>query len=119
MPATSTRLKKPSIWRQLGITLVLVAVQVYFGVGAVTGQFGIISQHQMERDIVALNAQSATLGAEISTLQHRISLFNPKKLDPDILSERARELLSMAEPDELLIMTGPNWVSKDKVKLAY
>lgn len=100
----STRLKRPSFWRQLGFAALLIALQGYLGYNLVSGQFGIDSQRLMQADIGELSAKSAALQAEIDSYRHRASLFTPQRLDPDIVSERARALLSMAEPSEIVVM---------------
>ena len=104
----STRLKRPAIWRPLGMTLVLVAFQGYLGYSAINGQFGTQSQKQMLADIEDLKAQSSVLQAEIDSYRHRSSLFDPARLDPDILTEQARSLLSMAHPDDIVVMVDSN-----------
>jgi len=103
----STRLKKPALWRSLLVTLLLIGFQVYLGYNVIGGQFGIESQKQMRRDIETLKAQSASLQAELDSYRHRTSLFDSASLDPDILSEKARALLQMAQPDDLIVMTDP------------
>jgi cell division protein FtsB len=103
----STRLKRRSIWRPLGLTALLLAAQGYLGFNVIGGQFGIESQKQMHADINDLKATSSSLQAQIDAFQHRASLFNTSRLDPDILTERARALLAMAGPDEVLILTDP------------
>ncbi len=100
----STRLKRPAFWRHVGITLILIAFQGYLGYSFFTGQFGIDSQDVLEREIEELGATSAALGAEIESYRHRISLFKSSSLDPDLVSERARALLSMSEPDDYVVM---------------
>ena len=100
----STRLKRPSFWRPILFAATLVAVQAYLGYSVVSGQFGIESQRQLELEIGELQASSAALQAEIDAYRHRAALFTPRRLDPDIVTERARALLSMAQPDDLVIM---------------
>jgi len=107
-PLMSTRLKRPAVWRSLLVTVLLLAFQGYLGFNVVGGQFGIESQKQMRVDIQDLKAQSATLKAEIDSYQHKTSLFASAQLDPDILTEKARALLQMAHPDDLVIMTDPS-----------
>lgn len=100
----STRLKRPSFWRHLFVAASLIAFQGYLGYSVVSGQFGIESQEQLRIDIGELKAQSFALQAEIDSVRHRTSLFTPQKLDPDIVSERARALLSVSQPDDRIIM---------------
>lgn len=115
----STRLKKPSRSKQLGITVLLIAFQVYLGVSALTGQFGVTSQMDMVKDIAALQVQSDVLDAQITTLKHRIALYDPKRLDPDILTEQARAQLSLADPRDKLIITEKPSDNFPAVKNAY
>jgi len=103
----STRLKRPPFWRHLGLSLVLIAFQTYLGYSFFTGQFGVESQDVLEKEIEELGATSAALTAEISSYRHRISLFKSTSLDPDLVSERARALLSMSEPDDYVVMVDP------------
>ena len=103
----TTRLRRPSIWRQLLVTAALLAFQGYLGWSAIGGNFGIESQKLMKADIVDLKAQSAALQAEIGSYRHKVDLFDPKKLDPDLLTERARALLLMAQIGDMVVMTDP------------
>lgn len=103
-----TRLKRPNIWRQLLVTAALVAFQSYLGYSVVTGQFGIEGQDVMEKDMEELSAKSGALAAEIESFRHRVDLFRSSRLDPDILTERARALLAMSSPDDIVVMTDPN-----------
>ncbi|MEQ1769022.1 MAG: septum formation initiator family protein [Devosia sp.] len=103
----STRLSRPSVWRQLLLTLGLVAFQAYLGYHAIGGQFGIESQKQMHLDISDLKETSGALQAEIDSYRHKVELFSPQRLDPDILTERARALLSMAQIGDMVVMTDP------------
>ena len=103
----STRLRRPSIWRGLLVTTGLLAFQGYLGWNAVVGKFGIESQKEMKADIVDFKVQSAALQAEIDAYRHKVDLFNPHRLDPDILTERARALLSMAHIGDMVVMVDP------------
>ena len=99
-----TRLKRPAFWRHLLVAGGLIAFQAYLGFNVVSGQFGIDSQKQMSAEIQELEARSAALQAEIEAYRHRVALFDPQKLDPDIVTERARALLSMASPGDIIVM---------------
>jgi cell division protein FtsB len=104
----STRLRRPSIWRGLLVTAGLLAFQGYLGWSAIGGNFGTESQKLMKADIVDLKVQSAALQAEIDAYRHKVDLFDPHKLDPDILTERARALLSMAQIGDMVVMVDPS-----------
>ncbi|HEY4200248.1 MAG TPA: septum formation initiator family protein [Devosiaceae bacterium] len=86
------------------MTAVLLAFQGYLGYSALNGQFGIWSQEQMQKDIEGLKAHSAVLAAEVDSYHHLASLYDPARLDPDLLTEQARALLNMAHPDEVVVM---------------
>ena len=114
----STRLRRPSIWRGLLITAGLLAFQGYLGWNAIGGNFGIESQKVMKADIVDLKVQSAALQAEIDAYRHKVDLFDPNKLDPDLLTERARALLSMAQIGDMVVMVDPETGQPITSKLA-
>ncbi len=100
----STRLKRPSFWRHLALTLVLIAFQGYLAYNVVSGQFGVENNKVMAGEISELKARSGALAADIDATSHRVALFNSNKLDPDILTERARALLSMSQADDVIVM---------------
>lgn len=102
-----TRLKRPAFWRHVAVALGLIAFQGYLGYSVVTGQFGIESQDALEVEIDELKARSSALQAEIDSYRHRIDLFQATRLDPDLVSERARALLSMSQPTDIVVMVDP------------
>ena len=103
----STRLRRPSVWRQLLVTTALLAFQGYLGWSALEGDYGFAGRKQMQADIDTLKVQSGALQAEIDSYRHRVALFDPSALDPDILTEKARALLSMAEIGDMVVMVDP------------
>ena len=114
----STRLRRPSIWRGLLVMAGLLAFQGYLGWSAIGGNFGTESQKVMKADIVDLKVQSGALQAEIDAYRHKVDLFDPNKLDPDILTERARALLSMAQIGDMVVMVDPKTGKPITSKLA-
>ena len=103
----STRLRRPSLWRQLAVTAALLAFQGYLAWSAVSGNFGIEGRKSMMADISDLKVKSGALSAEMDSYRHKVSLFDPQSLDPDILSEKARALLSMAQIGDMIVMVDP------------
>jgi cell division protein FtsB len=102
-----TRLKRPAFWRHIFFSAGLIAFQGYLGYSVLTGQFGVERQDMLDGEIGDLSAQSASLSAEIESYRHKVSLLRSSRIDPDILTERARELLSMSDPDDIVIMVDP------------
>lgn len=99
-----TRLKRPSILKQLGVTVLLGSFLAYLGFSVVSGQYGIEGRRIIQSKIIDLDIKSAKLQVEIDAYKHRIALLDPQRLDPDILTERARALLSMAHKDDRILM---------------
>lgn len=98
-----TRLKKPSIANKLLITAALLAFQGYLAHHALIGQYGVESQKELVERKALLTIQSQLLDARIETAKNRNSLLVADRLDPDMLSERARGLLGWSNPNDILI----------------
>ena len=102
-----TRLKRPALWRPLALTVALLGFQGYLGFSAIGGQFGIENRVQILIDIDQLKGKSAALQAEIDAYTHRATLMDSRRLDPDIVTERARALLNMANAADIIVMVDP------------
>ena len=102
-----TRLKRPAIWRPLALTVALLSFQGYLGFSAIGGQFGWENRAQILLDIDQLKGRSAALQAEIDAYRHRATLMDTRRLDPDIITERARAMLNMANADDVVVMVDP------------
>jgi cell division protein FtsB len=103
-----TRLKRPAIWRPLALTVALLGFQGYLGFSAIGGQFGIENRTQIMLDIDQLKGKSAALQAEIDAYRHRATLMDTRRLDPDIVTERARAMLNMANAYDVIVMVDPH-----------
>jgi len=103
----STRLKRPPFWRPLALTVALLGFQGYLAYSALGGNFGIENREQILADIDVLRARSSALQAEIDAFRHRSTLMDARRLDPDIVTERARALLNMANADDIIVMVDP------------
>jgi len=102
-----TRLKRPPFWRPLALTVALLGFQGYLGFSAIGGQFGIENRKQIIADIEVLRGKSSALQAEIDYYRHRVTLMDTTRLDPDLVTERARALLNMANADDIVVMVDP------------
>lgn len=102
-----TRLKRPPFWRPLALAIALLGFQGYLAYSALQGQFGIENRGQILLDIDQLKSRSAALQAEIDAYRHRATLMDTRRLDPDLITERARAMLNMAHTDDILVMVHP------------
>jgi cell division protein FtsB len=99
----TTRQRKHSKLRWLLLPLGSLAVMGYFAYHSFNGDYGIWSRERMEREAVVLEAELAKLKAARAALVARSKLLRPESLDPDMIDERARDKLNLAQPDELVI----------------
>jgi cell division protein FtsB len=76
----------------------------YFGVHAFTGNHGLRAQQQIEVEIVRLEGELSRLKRDRANWEHRVSLLQSERLDPDMLDERARALLDYADPRDATLL---------------
>jgi len=97
-----TRLR--AFFRQLALYLGAAAAISYFGFHAFSGDHGIQAQHQFDQQKQDLTAQLAELHVEREALERRVSLLKASALDPDVLEEKARQMLGLTHPDDVVIL---------------
>jgi cell division protein FtsB len=76
----------------------------YFGVHAFTGNHGLRAQQRIEVEIVRLDGELLRLKRDRANWEHRVSLLQSERLDPDMLDERARALLDYADPRDATLL---------------
>lgn len=81
-----------------------VCVVLYFAYHAVQGERGVRVLLDYESQVEKAKVQLAQIQAEREKLEHRVSLLRRSSLDPDLLEERARAVLNLAHPDEIVII---------------
>lgn len=80
------------------------AVIGYLGYHAVQGERGLIAWWQVTQQIERSEATLAEVRGEREALERRVGSLRPESLDPDMLDERARIMLNLARPDEVVIL---------------
>jgi cell division protein FtsB len=100
-----------SLLREIRIRARRVAPQIlaatlvaYFGYHAVEGDKGVKTWARLNDDLAAAKEHLTVLVAERETLEMRVGLLNRKHLDPDLLHERALEVLNYGYPDEYIVI---------------
>jgi cell division protein FtsB len=82
-----------------------LAVLSYFGYHAIHGERGLMTWWQLRQDIRIAEAERAAVAAQRRALEQRVALLKSNHLHPDMLDERARDMLNLIGPDELVILT--------------
>jgi cell division protein FtsB len=102
-----TRLRKKSRFAFFLLPLVFAAVTVYFGWQSTRGNFGEEARAVLAADRAAREAELAGLVAEREVLEIRVTRLRTDALDADLLDERIRDQLNMAQAHELVILHRP------------
>ena len=87
-------------------TFLLAGLVVYFGYHGLTGEQGALAWAGYKVQIAELEQELALVQAERMELENRASRLRDDSLDLDLLDERARELLNVADPDDYVIRLG-------------
>lgn len=87
-------------------TFLLAGLVVYFGYHGLTGEQGALAWAGYKIQIAELEQELALIQAEREELENRASRLRDASLDLDLLDERARELLDVADPDDYVIRLG-------------
>lgn len=98
-----TRKRLRSILTGLGLYLAAALFIGYFGVNAYTGDRGLKAKQDLDAQIAQLRTDLARLKQERAVWERRIALLQSNRLDPDMLDERARALLSYAHPHDVVM----------------
>jgi cell division protein FtsB len=91
----------------LGLYTVAALFIGYFGINAYTGKNGINARQELDLEIVGLAGQVERVKAERAQWERRVALLKADRIDPDMLDERARELLNYVDPHDVTVMLKP------------
>ena len=68
-----------------------------------TGKFD-VAQADLDQQLASMQSEIKQLKAERSLWERRVALLRSDRLDPDMLDERARALLGLADPRDLTLL---------------
>ena len=103
----STRQRKQSKIRPLLLPFCCLLVLGYFAYHAVEGDYGLFALGKLKERVASLETELAALRAEREQLESHVALMRPESLDRDMIDERAREALNMADAKDLVIFLDP------------
>ena len=85
------------------IVFLAVLASVYFAFAAIQGPSGVMRRIQLQDETKALIAERDALQAEVEAMKNLTYRLSDEYLDIDLLDERAREVLGLMRPDEVII----------------
>ena len=86
--------------------VVLLAVAGYFGWSATQGDHGLQVYARQQDQLRLAQAELFHVNGEVEMWERRVTGLRNSRLDPDTLDERARAMLNLAEPTEVVVMYG-------------
>lgn len=78
----------------------------YFGWNATRGEHGLRSYAMRQNQLVTAKAELAAAEAERESWEIRVAGLRANHIDPDTLDERARAMLNLADPSDLVVPYG-------------
>jgi len=75
----------------------------YFAYHAIEGDRGLFAFMRLKEQVAEAEQMQREIATIRAELDHRVALMRPDHTDPDILDERARMMLNLAQPDEIVI----------------
>jgi cell division protein FtsB len=85
---------------------IFLAITGYFGWNATQGERGLVAYAQRQDLLRQVVADQDAAKAERDSWQTRVAGLRAQHLDPDTLDERARAMLNLAEPSEVIVKLG-------------
>ena len=99
-----TRPRLRSFFAALGLYVLAGLLIGYFGLHAYSGDHGLRARQELDRQIAALDKQLEEATAERDLWERRVKLLKSESIDPDMLDERARDLLDYVDPRDLILI---------------
>jgi cell division protein FtsB len=84
--------------------LLALGAGAYFGYHLEIGDHGLKAHADLESRKAVLEGELAGLREVKARIERDVALLRSGSLDPDMLDERARAILNLAHPDDLIMM---------------
>lgn len=93
--------------RAVAAPAVFLSLVAYCGWNAVQGDHGLQAFARRQEQLKAMQAELVRVQAEQQVWERRVAGLRVQRLDPDMLDERARAMLNVADPGDLVMLYGP------------
>ena len=87
--------------------LLFLSLVGYFGWNAIQGDRGLQAYAVRQEQLRQVQADLARVIAEQDAWERRVAGLRGQRLDPDALDERARAMLNVADPADIVLPYGP------------
>lgn len=99
--------RRRTILTALALYIFAAAFIGYFAVNAFTGNHGLRAQADLDQQLASMQAELTQLKGDHALWDRRVALLRSDRIDPDMLDERARALLGLADARDLVLLTHP------------
>jgi cell division protein FtsB len=79
----------------------------YFAYYAVHGERGLMAMKRLQGQIASAEQSLAEVRSDRERMEQRVRLLRSDHLDRDMLDERAREMLNVARPEDVIVLMPP------------
>jgi cell division protein FtsB len=86
---------------------IFLAITAYFAWNATQGDRGLVEFAHRQSLLKQVVAEQDAAKAERDAWETRVEGLRARHLNPDTLDERARAMLNLAQPDEVIVKLGP------------
>ena len=86
--------------------VLFMSLTAYFGWNALRGDHGLRSYALREQQLVRATAERKAAEVERDAWETRVAGLRANHIDPDTLDERARAMLNLADPNEVVVPYG-------------
>jgi cell division protein FtsB len=83
-----------------------LSLVAYFGWNATQGDRGLQAYAMRQEQLKTVQADLRRIEGERDVLERRVAGLRTQRLDPDTLDERARAMLNLADPADVVVMYG-------------
>jgi cell division protein FtsB len=83
--------------------MIFLSVVGYFGWNAVQGNRGLVAYAQRQEWLARAQADQVKAQAERDAWERRVAGMRARHIDADALDERARAMLNLADPSEIIV----------------
>jgi cell division protein FtsB len=103
----ATRQHKQSKLKPLLLPLCCLFILSYFTYHAIEGDYGLFALGKLQTRVASLRKELDAARAERARMERHVALVRPESLDPDMIDERARQALNMADAKDIVIFLDP------------